>query len=81
MKLATDVTLPVLSSVNNDLFIHVFTTGAGCEIRYEGTTELKNTLYISAKATFTINLSVNEPWMLRLKIWMLSFLEGSKYLT
>ena len=60
MKLTTDITLLVLSTVNNDLFIYVFTTGAGCEIRYKGTAELKNTPYISARVTFTINLSVNE---------------------
>ena len=60
MKLTTDVTLLVLSSVNNDLFFYVFTTSAGCEIRYEGTTKLKSTPYISARATFKINLSVNE---------------------
>ena len=37
-----------------------------------------NIPYIRAKVTCRINLSVKETWMLRLKIWMLSFLEGSK---
>ena len=53
----------------------------GCEIRYVGTTKLKYIPYISARATCTINFSVKETSMLRLNIWMLSFLEESKYLT
>ena len=81
MELATDAIFLVLSSVNNGLFIYVFATSVGCEIIYVGTTELKNILYISARVTCTINASAKETWILRLKIWMLSFLEGSKHLT
>ena len=81
MKLATDVIFLVLLSMNNDLFIYVFATNMGCEIIYVSTTELKNIPYISARVTCTINLSVEETWIPRLKIWKLSFLEGSKYLT
>ena len=66
--------------MNNDLFIYVFATFVDFEILYVGATELKNIAYISGKVTCTINLNVKEIWMLRLKIWMLSFLEGSKYL-
>ena len=79
MELATDVTFLCVSSVNNVLFIYVFVTSVGCEIRYVGTTEWKNIPYISASVICTINFK--ETWVLRLKIWMFSFLEGSKYLT
>ena len=41
MKLTTDLTLPFLSSVNNDFFS---VTGAGCEIESVGTTESTNIL-------------------------------------
>ena len=58
MKFVTDVIFLVLSSANNDLTIYVFATGVGCEIRYEGTTELKNIPYLSGRATCTINISV-----------------------
>ena len=36
----------VLSPTINDLTIYIFAMGVGCEIRYVGTTELKNTLYL-----------------------------------
>ena len=81
MELATDVIIMVLSSVNNDLFVYVLATGVGCEITCVGITELKNVPYITAKITCTINFSGRETWMLRLKIWMFSFLEESNYLT
>ena len=81
MELVTDVVFLVVSSENNDLTIYVFATGVGCEIRYVGTTELKNIPYLSGRATCTINFSVKENSMLRLKIWMLSFLKESKYIT
>ena len=68
MELATDVTFLFLSSVNNDLFIYVFSTGVGYEITYVGTTELNYVPYISTRATCTINFSVKETRMLRLKI-------------
>ena len=79
MKLATHVIFLLLSSVNNDLYIYVFATGVGCKIRYVGTTEWKDIPYISARGTCTINFSVKETSLLRLKIWMLSFLEESTY--
>ena len=56
-------------------------TGGGCKIRSVGSTELKNVLYLTFKASFAINRSVEEASMLRLKIEMHSFLEESKYLT
>ena len=79
MELAADVIFLVLSSVKNDLCIYVFATGVGCEIRYVDSTELKDIPYISARATCVIKFSVKETSMLRLKIWMLSFLEESTY--
>ena len=81
IELATDVIFLVLSPVTNDLFIYVFATGGGYEITYVGNTELKNVPYISAKVTCTINFIEKETLMLRVKIWTLSFLGGSKYLT
>ena len=81
MELVTDAIFLFLSSVNNDLSIYVFAASVGHEIRYVGTTELKNIPYISARATYTISFSVKETSMLRLKMWVLSFLEESKYLT
>ena len=81
MELPIEVIFLVLSPVNNDLFIYVFATSVGFEIRYIGTTELINIPYISGSVTCTINFSFKETWMLRLKIWMLSLLEDIKYLT
>ena len=81
MELVTDVVFLVLSSENNDLTIYVFATGVGCEIRYVGTTELKNIPYLSGRATCTINFSFKETLMLRVKIWMPSFLKKRKYKT
>ena len=60
--------------------IYLFAASVGCEIIYVGSAELKNIPYISARVTYTNNLSVKETWMLRLKIWMLRLLEGSKHL-
>ena len=79
MELVTDVIFLVLSSANNDLTIYVFATGVGYEIRYEGTTEWKNIPYHSGRATCTVNVSVKETLMLRVKFWMLSVLKESKY--
>ena len=79
MELATDVIFLVFSSADNDLYIYVFDTGVGCEIKYVGTTEMKDIPYISARATCAINFK--EILILRLKVWMLSFLEDSTYLT
>ena len=81
MELLTDVVFLVLSSENNDLIISVFATGVGCKIRSAGSTELKNVPYLSSRAACTINISVKETSMLRLKVWMLSFLKESKYIT
>ena len=81
MELATDAIFLVLSSVNNDVFLYIFATGVGSEIRYVGITGLTNIPYISSRATCMNNSSVKETRMLRLKIWMFNFLEGSKYLT
>ena len=74
MELVTDVVFLVLSSEINDLTIYVFAPGAGCKIRSVVSTEC-------SRATCTINVSVKETSMLRLKIWMLSFLKESKYIT
>ena len=74
MELATDVIILVLSSVNNNLFVYVLARGVGCKITCVGITKLNNFPYISAKGTCTINFSDKE-------IWMLSLVEGSKYLT
>ena len=71
----------VPSSINNYLFIYVFARGVDREIRYVVTTKMKNIPYISARVTGTINLSIEETWMLTLNMRMLSVLEGSKYLT
>ena len=68
MQLATNVTILILSSVNNDLFVYVLTTGVGCEITCVGITEMNHVPYISAKVTCTISFSDRETWMLRLKI-------------
>ena len=46
MELLTDLLFLVLSSANNDLSTYVFATGVGCEIRYVGTTKLKNIAFI-----------------------------------
>ena len=81
MELVTDVVFFLLLSENNDLIIYVFATGVGCKIRSVGSTELKNVPYLSSRATCTINVSIKETLMLRLKIWMLSFLKESKYVT
>ena len=81
MELVTDVVFLVLSSEINDLIIYLFAPGLGCKIRSVVSTELKNVPYLSSRATCTINVTVKETSMLILKIWMLSFLEESEYLT
>ena len=81
MEFATDVIFLVFASVDNDLIIYVFATGVGCGITYVGSTELNNVSYISAKVIFTNNLSDKETWMFTFNIWMISVLEGCKYLT
>ena len=81
MELPTDVIFLVLSQVKNDSFIYVFATGVSCEITYVGNTDLSNVAYISAEVTCTIDFSDKETWMLRVKMWTLSFLGRSKYVT
>ena len=61
------------------MYLCNFDTGVGCGIIYVGTTEMKDIPYISVRATSMIKFSVKETSMLRLKIWMLSFLEESTY--
>ena len=68
MEVVTDVVFLVLSTENNDWTIYVFATDVGCKIRSAGSTELKNVPYLSSRATCSINVSVKETSMLRLKI-------------
>lgn len=85
MELTTDVIFLGLSSANNDLFIYVFATIMGCEIRYLATAELRNIQYIRARVTCTINFNVKETCQkildAQIKDMDFRFLEGSKYLT
>ena len=81
MELVSDIVFLDLSSENNDLNIYVFATGVSYNIRSVGSTELKNVPYPSFWATCRINVSVKETSKLRVKIWMLTFLEESKCLT
>ena len=81
IKLVTDVIFLVLWSENNDWTIYVFATGVDCKIRSAGSAEFKNVPYLSCRATCTINVSVKETSTLWLKIWMLSFLKESKYIS
>ena len=81
MEVVTDVVFLVLSSESNDWTIYVFATSVDCKIRSAGSTELNNVPYLSSRATCTINVGVKETSMLRLEIWIISFLEESKYLT
>ena len=74
MELTSDLVLQFLSSVNNDFFL---VTGVGYEIECVGATESADTLYISVRVICTIKLNIKENY----NIWMLSFLERSKYLT
>ena len=67
MELVTDVVFLILSSEINDVTIYVFATGVGCKTRSVGSTELKNVPYLSSRAACTINVSVKEISMLRLK--------------
>ena len=57
--------------------IYFLVTGAGYEIQCIGATESTDTLYIGVRVTCTIKLNIKENF----KIWMLSFLERSKYVT
>ena len=68
MELVNDVIFLVLLLGNNNLAIYESATSVGCDIRYVGTTEMKNIPYLSARAICTISFSVKETSMLRLKI-------------
>ena len=57
--------------------IYVLVTGIGYEIDCVGVIESIDTLYVSVRVTCTIKLNVKENF----KIWMLSFLQRSKYIT
>ena len=72
MESTSDLTLQLLSSVNNDLF---FVIVVGREIECVGATESTDILYVSVRVTCTIKLNIEENF----KIWMLSFLGKSKY--
>ena len=54
MDLVTDEIFLALSSANNDLTIYVFATCVGCEMRYAGTTKLKNTPYLGLPVQSTL---------------------------
>ena len=72
--------LQLLSSVNNDLFFlgfFSFVIGIDREIECAGATESTDILHVSVRVTCTIKLNIEENF----KIWMLSFLGKSKYLT
>ena len=78
MESTSDLTLQLLSSVNNDLFFlffFCFVIGIGREIECAGATESTDILYVSVRVTCTIKLNIEENF----KIWMLSFLGKSKY--
>ena len=77
MELTSDLALQFLSSVNNDLLLFFLVTDIDYKIECVRTTELTDTLYISVRVASTIKLNIKE----NLKIWMLSFLERSQYLT
>ena len=77
METTSDLTLQLLSSVNNDLlfFGFLFVIGVGRKIECVGATELTDILYVKVRVTCTIKLNIEENF----KIWMLSFLGKSKY--
>ena len=77
MESTSDLTLQLLSSVNNDLFflLFFFVIGVCREIECVGATESTDILYVSVRVTCTIKLNTEENF----KIWMLSFLGKSKY--
>ena len=75
MESTSDLTLQLLSSVNNDLFFFFFVIGVDREIECVGATESTDILYVSVRVTCTIKLNIEENF----KIWMLSFLGKSKY--
>ena len=77
MESTSDLTLQLLSSVNNDLFFlfFFFVIGVSREIECVGATESTDVFYVSVRVTCTIKLNTEE----NIKILMLSFLGKSKY--
>ena len=77
MESTSDLTLQLLSSVNNDLFflLFFFVIGVCREIECVGATESTDILYVSVRVTCTIKLNTDENF----KIWMLSFMVKIKY--
>ena len=76
MESTSDLTLQLLSSVNNLFFLFIFfVIGIGREIERVGATESTDILYVSVRVTCTIKLNIEENF----KIWMFSFLGKSKY--
>ena len=57
MELKTDLTLPVISLVNDDVF---FGTSDCCEIECLRITELTNIICINFRVTCTIKLNIKE---------------------
>ena len=80
MESTSYLTLQLFTSVNNDLFFRDFfgfVIGIGREIECAGATEWTDIPYVSVRVTCTIKLNIEKNF----KIWMLSFLGKSKYLT
>ena len=80
MESTSYLTSQLLTSVNNDLFFlgfFGFIIGIGRVIECAGATESTDIPYFSVRVTCTIKLNIEENF----KIWMLSFLGKSKYLT
>ena len=65
----------------NPSTVHIVLDWREHNIKHVDTAELNYIPYISARVTCTINFSVRETCMLKLKIWILSFVKRSKYLT
>ena len=59
--MATDVVFLILPPVNNDLFIYIFATGLGYEIKYVSNSELNSVAYISAKVNALSTSVTNKP--------------------
>ena len=68
MESTSDLTLQLLSSVNNDLFflLFFFVIGVGGEIECVGATESTDILCVSVRVTCMVKLNTEENF----KIWM-----------
>ena len=76
MDSTSDLTLQLLSSVNNDVFFLIFFVVGVCrEIECAGVTESTDILYVRVRVTCTIKLNIDGDF----KICILSFLGKSKY--